>query len=171
MGSRRTSEASGEMRVSSVQVGSRAADRTSARSDAPPTAEPVRRRQREFYDRQLQPEIPPFDRSDGWADKDAESHQVSRAAKLNPRDHSSTALHPADETRDHRQERRHVWDDVREDTNSMPAPMPWSRARQEASSLTRRAPPAGSPADHALRHQREEVRGNHDAAARSSVDR
>src|ERR1700721_1308082 len=155
MGSKRTSEASDEKRVSSVRVRSPADDRTSARSGAPPTAAPARRRQPEFHGHQLQPEIPPFGRSDGWADRDAESHRGSRAARLDPRDHSSTARHRASETRDRRQERRHVWDGAREDKNSMPALMPWSRARPEASSRTRETPPPGPPAALAPPHKRE----------------
>src|ERR1700677_1549538 len=156
MESKRTSEASDEKRVSSVRVRSRADDRTSARNGAPPTAAPARRRQPEFHGHQLQPEIPPFGRSDGWADRDAESHRGSRAARLDPRDHSSTARHRASETLDRRQERRHVWDGAREDTNSMPPLIPWSRSLPERSSMTRRPPPAGSPPDRALPHQREE---------------
>src|SRR6202021_2705550 len=141
MGSKRTSEASDEKRVSSVRVRSRADDRTSARNGAPPTAAPARRRQPEFHGHQLQPEIPPFGRSDGWADRDAESHRGSRADRLAPRDHLSTGRPPASETRARRQERPHVWDGAREDTNSMPALMPWSHPRPEASHLTPRHPP------------------------------
>src|ERR1700689_2377461 len=117
MGSRRSWEANERKRASSVRAGSRETDRTSARSGALPTAEPARRRPPEFYARQLQPEIRRYGRSDGWADRDAESHQGSRAARLDSRYHSLRARHPAGETRDRRPERRRVGDDVPADTN------------------------------------------------------